>query len=343
MQQRMPILGPAKIVLPMTFPQYGQAKTISFQGPDIQPPRQQRALRCRSYARIKEEMRNMTQPAMKRVMGHGVEIQLAVWEGGQQNVLCVHGLTSNCRCWDGIAASLAPQHRILAMDLRGRGRSGHPAAGYDMNHHCLDIQALINSLQLGSVVVMGHSLGAFITLTFAARYPQHVQRIVLVDGGGKLSEEQMNRVVGGIKPALDRLGKVFPSHDAYHASMKQAPFLQPWTPALETYFRYEVEEVPGGIRSRVQPGAIQEELLNLQQFDVAELYSQVQCPVLILRAEDGMLTDDDILLPEDVVERMLREIPHARCVNLPGTNHYSIVFQPNAARDAALREFIEKE
>ncbi len=283
----------------------------------------------------------MTQPNMQRVSGDGVEIQLAAWEGHDQTVLCVHGLTSNCRCWDTIARTLAPQHRILAMDLRGRGLSEHPATGYDVAHHCRDIQAVLNHLQLQSVILMGHSLGAYITLTFAATYPQSVQRIILVDGGGKLSPEQMGKVVAGIKPAVDRLGQVFPSQDAYHDALKLAPFLQPWTPALETYFRYEVEKVPGGVRSRVQPDAIQEEMFNLNQFDISELYAKVQCPVLILRAVDGMLADDDILLPEDVVERMLREIPRARCVNLPATNHYNIVFQPNAERDRALREFIE--
>ena len=93
---------------------------------------------------------------------------------------------------------------------------------------------------------MGHSLGAFISLVFAAQYPQRVDRLILVDGGGKLSETQMAKVFAGIKPSLDRLGQVFPSFEAYLSLMKQAPYLQPWNSYMETYFRYEVEEVEGG-------------------------------------------------------------------------------------------------
>ncbi|MGC8490523.1 MAG: alpha/beta fold hydrolase, partial [Syntrophobacteraceae bacterium] len=191
-------------------------------------------------------------PTMRMVMGDGVPIQLADWGGGGKTVLCVHGLTANCRCWDGIAEALSPQHHIMAMDLRGRGHSGHSSTGYDLRLHCRDIEAILHNPDPGPVVLMGHSLGAFITLSFAALYPQHVERIVLVDGGGQLSAEQFAKVLEGIKPALERLGKVFPSHEAYQAGVRQAPFLQPWSPALETFFRYEVEEAPGGIRSRVQ-------------------------------------------------------------------------------------------
>ena len=58
---------------------------------------------------------------MKKVKGDGISIQLAVWEGRGNQVLCIHGLTANCRCWDVIASSLTPENKILAVDLRGRG------------------------------------------------------------------------------------------------------------------------------------------------------------------------------------------------------------------------------
>ncbi|NTW45410.1 MAG: alpha/beta fold hydrolase, partial [Anaerolineaceae bacterium] len=77
-------------------------------------------------------------------------------------------------------------------------------------HHCQDVLALINDLGLERPILMGHSLGAFISLAFAAQHPDRVDRLVLVDGGGKLSEIQMAKVFAGIKPSLDRLGKTFP-------------------------------------------------------------------------------------------------------------------------------------
>lgn len=94
-----------------------------------------------------------------------------------------------------------------------------------------------------------------------------MDRLILVDGGGKLTETQMNKVFAGIKPSLDRLGKTFPSFEDYISQMKQAPYLQPWSFYMETYFRYEIENVEGGVRSRVHPKHIEEEVQNLGKLD----------------------------------------------------------------------------
>jgi pimeloyl-ACP methyl ester carboxylesterase len=284
----------------------------------------------------------MTEPIMKRAMGDGVEIQLAQWEGEEKAILCIHGITANCRCWDVIADALSPSHTVLAMDLRGRGLSGAPSTGYSMEHHSRDILAVLDDLGLERVVLMGHSLGAFISLIFGAKHPERVDRIILVDGGGKLSEDQLVKVFAGIKPSLDRLGKVLPSFEAYLDLMKEAPFLKNWSQALETYYQYEVEEVSGGVRTRINPVHIEEERINLGKVDISQVYGEISCPVLILRATKEMLARDDLLLPNDVTERMVREIANAARVDVDGTNHYSIVFQPNGERDRAIREFLRE-
>ncbi len=282
----------------------------------------------------------MVDPVMKRTAGDGVEIALAVWEGKRKTVLCVHGISASCRCWDNVAEALIAQHKVLAMDLRGRGLSEKPASGYSISHHCRDIHALLKQENIDQVVMLGHSLGALIGLEFAAKFSETVDRLILVDGGGQLTKEQRGKVFTGIQPTLDRLGKVFPSKEAYLDLMKNNPLLKPWTHALERYYLYELEEVEGGVRSRVKPEHIKEEADNLTNYTVAEFYPRIECSVLILRAPEGMTTPDNILLPEEALEKMLREIPDARYVDIPGTNHYSVVMQPNELRDKAILNFI---
>lgn len=282
----------------------------------------------------------MTEPQMRRVPGEGVELQLAVWPGTEKTILCLHGLTANCRWWDTLAAKLAPPHQVLAMDLRGRGLSQQPATGYSLAQHCQDILAVLDHLGLERVVLMGHSLGAFIALRFAACHADRVERLILIDGGGKLSEAQTLKVLAGIKPTVDRLGRVFASFAAYLEHLQQVPALQPWLPGLEIPYCYEVEEVPGGVCSRVQVAHIHEEIVNLAQEDAAAYYPRLGCPVLLLRATQGMLAADDLLLPEDVVQHMLREIAWASSIDVPDCNHYTIVFKDLPVRDQALRAFI---
>jgi pimeloyl-ACP methyl ester carboxylesterase len=283
----------------------------------------------------------MNEPIMKKTKGHGINIQVAIWEGAGKEILCIHGLTANCRFWDCLANALSPRHKLIAMDLRGRGLSDKPSTGYSIDSHCKDVLALMDDLGLERPVLMGHSLGAFISLVFAAQTPQRVDRLILVDGGGKLTETQMAKVFAGIKPSLDRLGKIFHSFEDYISQMKQAPYLQPWNSFMEKYFQYEVEEVEGGVRSRVHPKHIEEEAQNLGKVDSTQFYQKVISPTLILRATKGMLAKDDFVLPEDVADRMVREMPRAKRVDVEGVNHYTILFQPDEKRDQAILHFLK--
>ena len=284
----------------------------------------------------------VTEPSMKKVKGDGVEINLAVWEGAGKPILCVHGITANCRCWDVLAGTLSPEYRVFAMDLRGRGASDKPAKGYALDYHLRDINSLLDDMGIDRAVVIGHSLGAFIGLAFAAEYSDRIDRLILVDGGGDLSPEQMDKVFAGIKPALDRLGQTFPSAEDYLNKMKAAPYIHPWTPTTETYYRYEIEEVAGGVRSNINPAHILEEATNIRKVNCDHFYPQLKCKVLILRAPTGLFSRDDLLLPEEVIGRMIREIPDVRRFDVAGTNHYGIVFQPHKDRDKAIRDFLKE-
>ena len=161
----------------------------------------------------------MTEPTMKKVRGDGLQINVAIWEGSGKPILCIHGITANCRFWDPLAEVLAPEYQVFAMDLRGRGQSDKPSQGYSLEYHLKDINCLLDDLGLERAVIMGHSLGAFIGLAFAAQYPDRTDQLILVDGAGDLSPEQFDEVFTGIKPALDRLGQVFASADAFAASL----------------------------------------------------------------------------------------------------------------------------
>jgi pimeloyl-ACP methyl ester carboxylesterase len=285
----------------------------------------------------------MTEPIMRKVKGDGITLQLAVWEGKGSQVLCVHGLTANCRCWDIIAEALVPAHHVVAMDLRGRGLSDKPPTGYDTPSHVQDIYNLMGDLGFRRMVLMGHSLGAYIAMAFAAAFPEKAAKLILIDGGGHLTSEQWDKVSQAIKPSVDRLGQIFPSLDSFLETMQQVPFLHPWSAYIENYFRYEIQNVKDGVRSRTNPDHIQEEVANLASVEPAELFNKILCPVLILRATDGILSPDDVVLPESAAERMLTEIPNASKVDLDGTNHFSILLQPNEGRDRAIREFLTED
>jgi pimeloyl-ACP methyl ester carboxylesterase len=282
----------------------------------------------------------MTEPHMFKSKGNGIDMQLAQWGSGGECILCVHGMTANCRCWDRLAPALSKRHRVLGMDLRGRGLSDKPTSGYSLEHHVQDLHDLVAALGLTRVTLLGHSLGAYISVAFSSLYPDKVAKLILLDGGGQLSQQRWDNIERVIKPSLERLEQVFPSFEAYTEPLKNAPIFQPWTVFHERYFQYDIKNIDQGVRSRIDPVHIRQEIDDIRNKNFAAYYRDIACDVLILRATQGFLGDDDLLLPLHVVTDMLNAIPGSRDVAVERTNHFSILFDQHAARDKALSSFL---
>jgi pimeloyl-ACP methyl ester carboxylesterase len=276
-----------------------------------------------------------------RVTADGVALAVHEWSGTgrtRKTVIGVHGLTANHKCWEPMAEVLAPDYRLIAYDLRGRGDSDKPTTGYSLAAHGRDLAALLDHFGARSTVLMGHSLGAAIALRFAVDHPGRVRRLVLIDGGLDARAE----VLESLAPAIARLGTEFPSLEAFLERMRGLPMLAGrWNDSLESYFRNDVETLPSGaVRSKAAPTAIREELLSLQRERLWTLHHRVRCPTLILRAPDGLLTATDCLMTREEGRAMAAAIPRAKLVEIPGTNHYTVLMGRHPRVRATVRAFL---
>jgi pimeloyl-ACP methyl ester carboxylesterase len=121
-------------------------------------------------------------------VGVGVELAADTWLPPSRQDLpafvLVHGLASNARLWDGVAAALAADgHAVVTVDLRGHGRSSKPDGPYDVPTVAADVAALIEGLGLDRPVVAGQSWGGNVAVELAAARPPLVRGVVCVDGG----------------------------------------------------------------------------------------------------------------------------------------------------------------
>jgi pimeloyl-ACP methyl ester carboxylesterase len=276
-----------------------------------------------------------------RIPADGVTLAVHEWPGrgrAPRTVVGIHGLTANHRCWMSMAETLAPDDRLVAYDLRGRGDSDKPESGYSLAAHARDLGALLDRLELRRVVLMGHSLGAAIALRFAVDHPARVRRLVLIDGGFDPRAE----VLDALAPAIARLGTEFPSPEAFLERMRALPMLAGrWNEYLDDYFRYDAETLPSGaVRPKASASAIAEEVRNLQRERLWVLHHRVRCPTLILRAPDGLLTATDCLMTRDEARAMAAAIPRAKLVEIPGTNHYTVLLGRHPRVRAAVRAFL---
>ena len=175
---------------------------------------------------------------MFKSKGDGIDMQLAQWgSDANKTILCVHGMTANCRCWDRLVPALSGHHRVLGMDLRGRGLSDKPAIGLLTGTSRKRPAGACGQSGADARHLLGHSLGAYISVVFSALYPDKVAKLILLDGGGQLSQIRWDNIERVIKPSLERLEQVFPSFEAYTEPLKNAPIFQPWTEFHDRYFQ----------------------------------------------------------------------------------------------------------
>ncbi|MEO8956485.1 MAG: alpha/beta fold hydrolase [Ktedonobacteraceae bacterium] len=257
-------------------------------------------------------------------------------------IVCVHGLTANAFFFQAVADDLARDHQVYAYDLRGRGDSDKPEQGYSVPIHAEDLAQLIDAWGLERPIIIGHSLGALISLYFAAHYPTKLSKLILVDAGAPLPWNTPEEQPAWLTASISRLGNSVPSFEEYIQRLKLAPFLGPyWNEYTDTYFEHDVKRSSdGSVASKCYREGVIEEGRRYSEARPEEQWANVQVPTLLLRAGQGMFSDNDQLLPEAAAAAAHRSIKDCRFVNYPTLNHYTILFGVEPGPVQEMRAFI---
>jgi pimeloyl-ACP methyl ester carboxylesterase len=119
-------------------------------------------------------------------------------EAGRLPVLCLPGLTRNCRDFESVALRLQHRRRILCADLRGRGRSQHDPnwQNYQPATYLTDIAALLADAGVERVILLGTSLGGILSMLLAATAPALPAAVILNDIGPEVAPEGLQRIAG---------------------------------------------------------------------------------------------------------------------------------------------------
>jgi len=259
----------------------------------------------------------------------GLDTHYLYFPGPEPAIVLLHGLSANANEFCGLVErGLSRTHRVIAPDLRGRGKSGKPSTGYSMGQHAADVIALLDHHGLDSVVMGGHSFGALLAIYIAAKFPDRVSKVIVIDAAIVFHPD----VVELLRPSLARLERVLPSRDAYMNEMRGAPHvLGFWDDAIEGYFQAEIHENPDGtVQSLTSGNAVEQALRGVQVEPWAELVGQVRHPALLLNAVEGFgPPGSPPLVPPEHAKMTAQSFNNCRYVTVPG-NHLTMVFGENA-------------
>lgn len=101
--------------------------------------------------------------------------------GAGPAVVLLHGFGDTGDMWGPLATQLAKTRTVIVPDLRGMGRSSKPAAGYDKKSQAADVRTVVTKLGQDRAAVVGHDIGTMVAYAYAARYPDKVDKLVVMD------------------------------------------------------------------------------------------------------------------------------------------------------------------
>jgi pimeloyl-ACP methyl ester carboxylesterase len=257
-----------------------------------------------------------------------------IGEGDAPPIVFVHGLGG---CWQNWLENLpraAEGRRALALDLPGFGASPMPTDKISIPGYARTVEAFLAELGLGSVVLVGNSMGGFIAAEVAVEYPQRVERLALVAAAGisitnlrrrpTMTVARIGMAAGAITAARRReivarrrLRHLVMSTVIRHPSRLRADIL------------YEVLHGSG------KPGFVPA-LDALTSYDARDRLGRIGCPTLIVWGRE------DVLVPVRDADEFERVISDSRQIVLKDTGHVPMLERPSVFNDC-LVEFLAED
>ena len=263
----------------------------------------------------------------------GTEVNYVdIGSGEGRPVVLVHGLGGQWQNWLENIPRLSRERRVVALDLPGFGLSPEPRERITISGYGRCVNALCEQLGLGSMHLVGNSMGGFVAAEATIQSPARVERLVLVSAAG-ISSTNVYRA-----PALlvGRGAKVLTARTAArHERMARRPrtrygaliFVARYPHKLRADLAYE-----GFIKGAGKPGFEAAFRASLE-YDFRDRLPEIRCPTLIFWGEQ------DSILPVKDAQEFERLIPDSRKVVMRETGHVPMAERPDAF-NRELREFL---
>jgi pimeloyl-ACP methyl ester carboxylesterase len=252
-----------------------------------------------------------------------LRLHYAVWgDESKPPLVLVHGGRDHARSWDFVAQAMTDRFAVYAPDLRGHGDSDWTVGGqYRVSDHVIDLTKLVDKIGRGPVDLIAHSLGGRVALDFAATFPEHVRRLIAIEGfGWQLRSERpvADRLAGLVKAVREvemgesRVYKTFADAEArmWEANKRLSPAM------VQHLTRHAVRpREDGGLVWKFDPYVYVQALPDWTQEELMALWRRIEAPVLLVGGAENWPKQP--LVPE-----LSQALPNARTVIVENAAHW---------------------
>jgi len=275
------------------------------------------------------------------VQVNGISLSYREWPGEKGPLLCLPSFAGHKGGFDRLAEALAPEYRVIALDLRGRGDSDKPQEGYGFAYHARDIMACAKQLGIEAFSIIGHSFGATLGTYLASIQPSLVEAIVLLEGGADPTE----RVLEAIRPTLAHLDRRFSSMAEYLETMRAMPYYRvQWGEMLEAYLLEDVVPLANGaVQPKADAAALHKDLDLHFLYSMCLHFPAMQCPALFVRAGEGLLGGQRGHIFSDAeTDAIVSWIPRGQRLDIAGVNHFTLLLNDHTPLAGPVKAFLER-
>jgi pimeloyl-ACP methyl ester carboxylesterase len=250
----------------------------------------------------------------------GARIHYLAWgEPGRRGLVFVHGGGAHAHWWTHVAAPFAGEFRVVALDLSGHGDSDH-RDGYSLEQWTAEVVAVAEAGAIaGPPVIVGHSMGGFVTIATAALRPDSLVGAVVCDSPVTEPDPEVN--AAGVGSAFGAPRTYATLEDAlahFRTVPPQAHYLDY---VIDHVARHSLRRVEGGWRWKFDRQVFAQFVGGMRSVALPYL-DQITCRLAVLRSEYGLVTDD---IGAQMYDRLGRVTP---VIEVPEAGHHAMLDQP---------------
>jgi pimeloyl-ACP methyl ester carboxylesterase len=235
--------------------------------------------------------------------------------GNTRVVICVHGVGRNARDFDELAAALADTHRVISIDMPGRGRSDWltDPNDYVFPTYLTVLNALIARSGVETVAWVGTSMGGLLGIVIAAQRDTPVAKLVVNDVGPTIEPAALERIRGyfGLDPTFATYDEI-----SQYIRTVSAPFGALTDEQWDRLTASNVRQRPDGRWGLAyDPGIAVPFRASAAPPDLWPMWDAIRCPTLVLRGRDSDL------LSSETAEKMTLRGPKPPIIEFAGVGH----------------------
>lgn len=249
--------------------------------------------------------------------------------GAKPTILLLHATGFHARCWDATVAALPDDQHVIALDLRGHGRSYRPESLSDWMATAQDVVAFVNAHFTAPIVAVGHSMGGYVTARAAAIAPDKIAQLLLVDPVMLLPDTYAREPDGAVgSPSDHPVARRRNAWDSAKQMIERFADREPYShwraDVLADYCNFGLVPAANGegLELACPPALEASAYMGAWRNNPYEWIEHVACPTTILRARNAERKGAMDFSSSPTAPDLWESFPNARDLHWPDVSHF---------------------